>query len=152
MTVAHNGIIDQIYCRLKQHFFLDGFDVPTRRKSAGPSEVLSVQLSQPGRSSLPGLLLTIYGGCYWRIFIGQLSEKAFFAKKAKRLDWPAHLVYTFAVEIALSHGVASVAVATCGVSSITAWLTQASDRWADVLREMQNVALWPNPAVAERSP
>ncbi|MHC4417717.1 MAG: hypothetical protein ACYSU6_03925 [Planctomycetota bacterium] len=60
--------------------------------------------------------------------IGRLCEKAFFGKKAKRLAWPAHLVYTLPVEIALSHGVASVAVAACGVSSITAWLTQASDR------------------------
>jgi hypothetical protein len=84
--------------------------------------------------------------------IGRLSEKAFFAKKAKKLACPAHLVYTFAVEIALSHGVASVAVAACGVSSITAWLTQASDRWDDVLRKSQNVAPWPSRAVAKRSP
>jgi hypothetical protein len=36
--------------------------------------------------------------------------------------------YSFAVMIALSHGVDRGCVVAAGVNSITAWLTQASDR------------------------
>ena len=45
------------------------------------------------------------------------------------------------LEIALSHGVDRAACAAFGVNSITAWLTQASDRWFMFCKKWQNVTL-----------
>jgi hypothetical protein len=53
----------------------------------------------------------------------------FFAQNCQqRVDWPDAKAYSYRFRCALSHGVASDRFPVFGVSSITAWLTQASDR------------------------
>ncbi len=53
---------------------------------------------------------------------------------------------------ALPHGVAWVAIAAFGVSSSTAWLTQASGRWQLFCDVSQDGSPEPNRADARRSP